>query len=114
MGTRMSARAPSTYVLLERGKGRTAASSTCAVAARNLGLATMVRSLTSAMQGAKSEALAFATLPYGGMTRIRFKGCVSPAPKPDPQRDCEITPNSVTVQPCPCCNAAADLRSYPI
>ncbi len=56
-------------IFFDAGSGWIAASSTCAVAARNLGLAFMAFS-------------------YGGMTRIRFEGFVSPAStrKPDPQR----------------------------
>jgi len=54
IGTRMSGREPSTYTLRERGSGFTAATSTCAVAARNLGLAFMCGSFERA-EGARME-----------------------------------------------------------
>src|SRR5436190_5062110 len=67
--SRIGTRSAPTYTLRELGSGWTAASSTCAVAARNLGLAFMAFS-------------------YGGITRIRFEGFVSPdsARTQDPQR----------------------------
>src|SRR3954462_9291034 len=67
--SRIGTRSAPTYSLRELGRGWTAASSTCAVAARNLGSAFMAFS-------------------YGGITRIRFEGFVSPAStrKQDPQR----------------------------
>src|SRR5688572_11295639 len=73
----MSARDPVTYTLREFGSGLTAASSTCAVAFRNLGFAFMLRSLltTVARERAEGEPT---TLPYDGIIRIRFKGCFSP------------------------------------
>jgi hypothetical protein len=40
-------------------------------------------------KGAKAK-VGFVTLPYGGMTRIRFKGYFSPA-SPDPQRNSKPT-----------------------
>src|SRR5205085_7899129 len=67
--SRIGTRSAPTYSLRELGSGWIAASSTCAVAARNLGLAFMAFS-------------------YGGITRIRFEGFVSPASTrmQDPQR----------------------------
>src|SRR5436309_7490834 len=67
--SRIGTRSAPTYSLRELGNGWIAASSTCAVAARNLGLAFMAFS-------------------YGGITRIRFEGFVSPASTrtQDPQR----------------------------
>src|SRR5256885_2718182 len=67
--SRIGTRSAPTYSLRELGNGWIAASSTCAVAARNFGLAFMAFS-------------------YGGITRIRFEGFVSPDPtrSQDPQR----------------------------
>src|SRR5204863_5542426 len=67
--SRIGTRSAPTYTLRELGSGWIAASSTCALAARNLGLAFMAFS-------------------YGGITRIRFEGFVSPALTrvQDPQR----------------------------
>src|SRR5437868_10689275 len=67
--SRIGTRSPPTYSLRELGNGWIAASSTCAVAARNFGFAFMAFS-------------------YGGITRIRFEGFVSPesARTQDPQR----------------------------
>src|SRR5438477_7960723 len=67
--SRIGTRSAPTYSLRELGNGWIAASSTCAVAARNFGLAFMAFS-------------------YGGITRIRFEGFVSPESTrtQDPQR----------------------------
>src|SRR2546423_9464296 len=61
--SRIGTRSAPTYSLRELGNGWIAASSTCAVAARNFGLAFMAFS-------------------YGGITPTRFEGFFSPAPPP--------------------------------
>src|SRR5438270_4675646 len=74
--SRIGTRSAPTYSSRELGNGWIAASSTCAVAARNFGLAFMAFS-------------------YGGITRIRFEGFVSPAltRAQDPQRkDADYNP----------------------
>src|SRR6266513_518468 len=71
IGTRRSGREPSTYTLREFGSGLTAASSTCAVSARNFGLAFMAL-LVQEPKG--SEEMDHSTLPCGGIIRIRFEG----------------------------------------
>src|ERR1700693_701865 len=80
MGTRMSRREPSKYTLRERGNGCTAASSTWAVVAMNLGWAFM-----AAPSGTEGEGRC-AHAPYAGMTRIRFQGTLSPALDAGPLR----------------------------
>src|SRR5512139_1973432 len=79
----MSGREPSTYTLRERGRGWTAASSTWAEAAMNFGWAFIVLSLH---RGRRWKRAAGAYAPYAGMTRVRFKGTLSPGWRPGPLR----------------------------
>src|SRR6478672_2266369 len=77
IGTRMSGREPSTWILREFGSGWMAASSTLAVAARNWGLAFMML-LCYESEGAAETRRMFRVLPFAGIIQIRFEGVSHP------------------------------------
>src|SRR4029078_7290271 len=90
IGTRRSGREPSKCTLRERGSGWTAASSTWAEDAMNLGWAFM----DAPSRVARSAEGSSADAPYAGMTRIRFQGCFSP-PARTPAFDTNYIPAPV-------------------